>query len=189
MMSKGMKAVPPALKHGLYSGMALLPLEDEAEYEKHRRAVFDEYKPNGPSELDTIDELSSLFWRKKHLLIYKLAANVKLKRNSFFTHQEFSPPSFVPLVPRERLHTPEQMQELDRKATERAKAELGAWLELVEIGEIATIEYLLEELDIIEPINGMIDRCIKRLLMIRGAKSLSESSSTNIPLSRGKKAA
>jgi hypothetical protein len=60
MMSKGMKAVPPALKHGLYSGMALLPLEDEAEYEKHRRAVFDEYKPNGPSELDTIDELSSL---------------------------------------------------------------------------------------------------------------------------------
>jgi hypothetical protein len=92
-----MKAVPPALKHGLYSGMALLPLEDEAEHEKHRRAVFDEYKPNGPSELDTIDELSS-----QNLLIYKLAANVKLKRSSFFTHQEFSPPPFAPLVPSER---------------------------------------------------------------------------------------
>jgi hypothetical protein len=187
MMSKGLKAVPPALKHGLYSGMALLPLEDQAEYEKHRRAVFDEYKPNGPSELDTIDELTGLLWRKKHLLIYKLAANVRLKRSSFFAHQEFSSP-FDLLTPDERLHTPEEMRELDRKATERAKAELGAWLELVEIGEVATTEYLLGELDIIERINGMIDRCIKRLLMIRGAKSLSESS-TNIPLSRGKKAA
>jgi hypothetical protein len=72
------------------------------------------------------------------------------------------------------------------KATERVKAELGAWLELAEIGDV---EYLLKELDIIERINGMIDRCIKRLLMIRGAKSLSESSSTSIPPSRGKKAA
>ena len=90
--------------------------------------------------------------------------------------------------PSERLHTPDEMRELDRKATERAKAELGAWLELIEIGEIATTEYLLQELDIIERINGMIDRCIKRLLMIRGAKSLSESSPTSIP-SRGKKAA
>jgi hypothetical protein len=188
MMSKGLKAVPPALKHGLYSGMALLPQEDEAEHEKHRRAVFDEYKPNGPSELDTVNELSSLLWRKKHLLIYKLAANAKLKRSSFFTHQEFASPSFD-LLAAERLHTPEEMRELDKKATERAKVELGAWLELVEIGEVATTEYLLGELDIIERINGMIDRCIKRLLMIRGAKSLSESSSTNIPLSRGKKAA
>ena len=177
-MSKGIKAVPPALKHGLYSGMALLPQEDEAEHEKHRRAVFDEYTPNGPSEVDTVNELSSLLWRKKHLLIYKLAANARLK------HQEYAPPSISFLV-----HTKEEMQDLDRKATERAKAELGPWLELVEIGEVATTEYLLGELDIIERINGMIDRCIKRLLMIRGAKSLSESSSTNIPLSRGKKAA
>jgi hypothetical protein len=45
-------------------------------------------------------------------------------------------------------------------------------------------DYLLQQLDIIERINGMIDRCIKRLLMIRGAKSLSESS---YPSSRGKK--
>jgi hypothetical protein len=55
--------------------------------------------------------------------------------------------------------------------------------------EVKATEYFLGELDIIERINGMIDRCIKRLLMIRGAKSLSESSSTNIPLSRGKRAA
>ena len=126
-----------------------VPLEDEAEYEKHRRAVFDEYKPNGPSELDTIDELSSLFWRKKHLLIYKLAANVRLKRSSFLAHEEFSSP-FHLLTPGERLHTPEEMRELDKKATERAKTELGAWLELVDIGEVATTEYLLQELDIIE---------------------------------------
>jgi hypothetical protein len=59
----------------------------------------------------------------------------------------------------------------------------------LELAEIGDVEYLLKELDIIERINGMIDRCIKRLLMIRGAKSLSESSSTSIPPSRGKKAA
>ena len=188
-MNKGMKAIPPALKHALYSGMALLPQEDEAEYEKHRRAVYDEYKPDGPSEVDTVDELIALLWRKKHLLIYKLAQKVRSRKSAFFAHQEFKTPSFPLLVPIERLHTPEEMRELDRKATERAKAELGAWLELVEVGELATTEYLLKELDIIERINGMIDRCIKRLLMIRGAKSLSESSSTATPLSRGNKAA
>jgi hypothetical protein len=169
--------------------MTLLPQEDEAEHEKHRRDVFDEYKPNGPSEVDTVNELSGLLWRKKHLLIYKLAANARLKRSSFFAHQDYAPPSIPRLGSPEMRYSKEELQDLDRKATERAKAELGPCLELVEIGEVATTEYLLGELDIIERINGMIDRCIKRLLMIRGAKSLSESSSNNIPLSRAKKAA
>jgi hypothetical protein len=184
-MSKGIKAVPPALKHGLYSGMTLLPQEDEAAFEKHRRAVYDEYEPNGASEVDTIDELSSLLWRKKHLLIYNLAEEARIRRMSFFSHQHGS---FPLLTFGEKMPSPEETRELNRKATERAEADLGPWLELTEIGDIATTDYLLKELDLIERINGMIDRCVKRLLMIRGAKSLSASTSRDIP-SRRKKAA
>lgn len=185
-MSKGMKSVPPALKHGLYSGMTLLPQEDEAEYEKHRREVYDEYQPNGPSETDTVDELSRLLWRKRHLLVYNVAEIVIRKRHGYFSHHNSSMP-FLTLG--EKRPSPEEMRDLDRKATDRAKAELGAWLELAEVGDVVTTDYLLKEFDIVERINGMIDRCVKRLLMIRGAKSLSESWSADMPPSRGKKAA
>ena len=51
----------------------------------------------------------------------------------------------------------------------------GSWArprELVEIGEVATTEHLLEELSLMERLDGMFDRCLKRFLFIRGLKSL-----------------
>ena len=47
--------------------------------------------------------------------------------------------------------------------------------------ELATIEELIEELELLDRLDGMIDRSIKRLLMVRGVKSLSVTSS-DIPL-------
>ena len=36
-----------------------------------------------------------------------------------------------------------------------------------------TIEQLFEDLSVMERLDSMIDRCVKRLLMVRGAKSMS----------------
>jgi hypothetical protein len=63
-------------------------------------------------------------------------------------------------------------------ADEQARGELGddAW-GLVEIGEIATVEYLLEDLAVAERLNGLIDRALKRLLFVRGIKSYTQTRS------------
>jgi hypothetical protein len=53
---------------------------------------------------------------------------------------------------------------------------------LIDIGEPATIEGLMNELDVKERLHGMINRCLKQLLTVRGVKSLSPAaSSTSTP--------
>jgi hypothetical protein len=65
-----------------------------------------------------------------------------------------------------------------RVATAQARKELGEAYGLIEIGEAATVDHLMRDLEIEERLNGLIDRCIKRLLLVRGLKSISLSSST-----------
>ena len=50
-----------------------------------------------------------------------------------------------------------------------------AWrtVPFVEMGEEATIDHLMQELQVQERLDAVIDRCIKRLLMVRGLKSMS----------------
>jgi hypothetical protein len=43
----------------------------------------------------------------------------------------------------------------------------------VEIGEPATVDGLIEDLEIHERLDAMIDKCLKRLLFVRGLKSIS----------------
>jgi hypothetical protein len=49
---------------------------------------------------------------------------------------------------------------------------------LIDIGEPATIEGLMKELEIKERLDGLISKCLKQLLMVRGVKSLSSASSS-----------
>ncbi len=76
---------------------------------------------------------------------------------------------------KEDTRTPEQLDKLCEQADRQAQSELGSALELVQIGDVATTDYLLDEISIIERLDGMIDRCLKRLLLVRGVKSLSSS--------------
>ena len=57
------------------------------------------------------------------------------------------------------------------------------------MGNEFTIENLLETLSVVERLDGMIAGCIKRLLLVRGVKSLSQSSSKEQSPSRPRLAA
>ena len=63
-------------------------------------------------------------------------------------------------------------------ADEQARQELGDIHQLIDVGAAATIDGLMKELDVIERLDGMINRCLKRLLIIRGVKSLSSAASS-----------
>ena len=53
--------------------------------------------------------------------------------------------------------------------------------QLVEIGGLATLDRLAQELTIVERLDAMIDRCLKRLLLCRGTKSLAPPLQITLP--------
>src|SRR5579863_10602461 len=52
-----------ALRHGLTAACAVLPSEDRAAYDAHRRGFFDEYQPATPTENQLVIELADTAWR------------------------------------------------------------------------------------------------------------------------------
>jgi hypothetical protein len=72
-------------------------------------------------------------------------------------------------------------EEIDATATaqiDQTREELGEDYKLVEIGETATVDRLLEDLQVEERLDATIDKCLKRLLFLRGVKSLSSAASS-----------
>ena len=58
------------------------------------------------------------------------------------------------------------------------RIEFGSAIELVEIGDVATLEYFEKELAIVERLDAAIARDLKSLLLVRGIKSMSSSART-----------
>jgi hypothetical protein len=52
-----------ALRHGLTAASAVLPSEDQAAYDNHRRGFFNEYQPATPTETQLTQELADTAWR------------------------------------------------------------------------------------------------------------------------------
>jgi hypothetical protein len=52
-----------ALTHGLTSRSPVLPSEDRAAYDAHRRGFFEEYQPATPTETHLTQELADTAWR------------------------------------------------------------------------------------------------------------------------------
>ncbi len=71
--SQRRRRIHPALKHGGYSGMSLLPGEDPAEFEKLHNDLIAEYGPIGQHEHEIIETMARLVWRKRCLWTYGLA--------------------------------------------------------------------------------------------------------------------
>ena len=136
--------------------------------------------------------LTRLVWRKKNLATFRLAASARARNSEILAQAEprFIPPTFPMLgqfEPDER--TPEELSAAREEAKEQAREELGETLQLVEMGNDATVERFFEELSVVDRIDSMIDRCIKRLLMVRGVKSMSVSPRRKPSLSGKRRAA
>jgi len=61
------KKLSPALKHGGYSAIGPLPVEDRAAFEKLHRDLQAELRPDGPFEKDIVADIARCMWRKNHL--------------------------------------------------------------------------------------------------------------------------
>jgi hypothetical protein len=78
------------LRHGLTAASAVLPSEDSAAYEDHRRKFFGEYRPATPTESQLVQELVDTSWRLNRIprleadVLARAAAPVPLDREITF---------------------------------------------------------------------------------------------------------
>jgi hypothetical protein len=128
-------------------------------------------------EHDIIAEIARLLWRKQNLSTYRIAEIAREHYKPYIAHESQPGRSYT--------CSPRDIEEIEaaecaaavRADEDQARQELGDDYALVAIGELATIPRLLRELGLEERLNEMIERNIKRLLHIRGLKSMSMASS------------
>ena len=164
--------VHPALKHAGYSATTLLPGEDAAAFEKLHRDIIAEFSPAGALEEHIVADIACLRWRKQNLATFRIAELANARHQKIISET----------VPSDGLHPlsftdPALVREGYRAAEEQARQELGEIYKLIDIGEPATIQGLMKELDIKERLDSLISKCLKQLLIVRGVKSLSPASS------------
>jgi hypothetical protein len=163
----------PALKHAGYSATTLLPGEDPAAFEKLHRDLVDEFAPVGALEEEIIADMARLTWRKQNLATFRIAEMAKDRHSEIIREKLPEPDDYF-----SDDMDPDERKERYRAAKEQARQELGDTYTLIDVGEPATIEGLVKELDIKERLDGSISKCLKQLLMVRGVKSLSAASSS-----------
>ena len=58
-----------AMKHGILSRLAVLAHEDHAEFDDLMAALIEEHRPGGVTERHLIEELATIIWRKRRVLL------------------------------------------------------------------------------------------------------------------------
>lgn len=181
-MAKRTRQIPPAFKHGIYSKTAVLPEDDAAGFEKLRNALIVEWEPQGAVEKDIVNTLARLCHRKNNLAPYLVAkmrvSQIEAKNSAFdlclAVEASFRPEELVPQSMRQQ--TPLVLARSDWKPNDKKPASSAPG---ITIESLARFEYFETELAFIDRIDGMIQRCLKNLLLVRGVKSVSSPSNSN----------
>jgi hypothetical protein len=163
-----------ALKHGGYSASCVLPGENAAAFAKLHNALIREWIPNGVLEDDIVATMARALWRKRNFKTFGVA---KRAQQRLVEIRE----ALVPSAEAPAKHSVEferSFSERWQAADTQAREELGDSYDLAQMGDEATVDHLLEELEIQDRLDAIIDRCIKRLLLVRGLKSISGGSSS-----------
>jgi len=167
----------PALKHGAYSGLTLLPGENRVEFERLRRDLFAELKPQGRLEEDIVADIARLMWRKRNLGNYELTQLTRIVADIVTTARNIASAKaegddVVSSIDHYKGIL-EAKDEVEQRTAEEVEGENV--LKEYDLRKMATLEGLIRELDVEERLGAVIDKCLKRLLFVRGLKSLDRS--------------
>jgi hypothetical protein len=122
--------------------------------------------------------MARFVWRKQNLATFRIA---EFARNRCSAIRSEKLPDMFSMLSLGGELDPAKREAAIRAAEDEARKELGEIYELVEIGETATVDRLLQDLGVEERLDAMIDKCLKRLLFLRGLKSLSTAPSSAPP--------
>jgi len=188
--------MPAAVRHGGYR-TDLLPGENAADFEKLHRDLIGELSPTGPFEEDIVCTIVRIIWRKNHMGIVRAAQRAWDSYDRIESRQRSEMVSELRGL--SVVHTRsvcaefplQQRKELREAVEEEAREELGDDYKFIEAGKDATANAVMENFEVESRLDAMLDACMKRLLHLRGFKSLSSPTSSARLLARpdGDKAA
>jgi hypothetical protein len=183
---KRIKKNASALKHGGYSATALLPGEDAAAFKKLHDALIDELSPVGALEVDIVESIARLVWRKRHLATSRVGDSV--------LDEKITNP-FDDIDPDKKRKEYEahlkgmmggDLSSEEKEDRTRYNDRLGEFYKVYDA--MCKRDYsnpqeqsLMNVLAVEERLDTMIDRCLKRLLFLRGLKSLAPAKSSIQP--------
>src|SRR5690242_3592569 len=152
-MSGRVKKLHPALKHGAYSAIGLLPGEDRATFEKLRRDLISELSPEGPLANDTVEAIARLVWRKQNLETLRVAESARKRYSAIISKiVPSTQPPFRLLEfgtdPNWKAPDPAEVEAARKVAVAQAQEELGDSYVFVEMGETATLEQMFNEFEV-----------------------------------------
>jgi hypothetical protein len=169
--------VPPALKHGAYSKAALLPGEDPAAFEHLHRGLIAEFTPHGQMEEETVATLAQLMWRRQNIAKFEIGQLSNRLAKDLRAAADENPQY-------------ENNEEDDRRISwvgkmHRAKRQLEKTQEENRKGASAVefLELTMKQFQVEERLDAMIDRQLKRLVLVRGVKTIMSSAPTVSPSS------
>lgn len=116
--------------------------------------------------------MAHALWRKRNFQTFRIAKRAR-ERMIQIHEAMVEDPSSDRSIEFEKVFS-----EKCRAAEDQARKELGEQYGLVELAEEATIDHLMKELDAQARLDAVIDRCIRRLLLVRGLKSISTGSTS-----------
>ena len=170
---------PSAFKHGAYCRTDVLPGEDAATFQKLHDGLVAEFLPHGAVEENIVADLARLFWRKQNMATYRLAELARRQRSEL--NKMVSAQEAITIVASSRKKPADELlkiqEDFDEVLDDLGREKFGEAWDLMELGDVATVDYLLKELSVAERLDGMIDRALKRLLFVRGIKSFAQTKS------------
>src|SRR6516164_4271134 len=188
-MSVPKKKHHPALKHGLYSVTGVLPGEDRAAFEQLRRDLMADLRVEGPAERDIVETIARLIWRKQNLETLRIAESARKRSSAIWsivpsTHPPLLEPHLGPVSdPNWEPPDPAVVEAARKAALAQAQEELGDRYIFVEMGSTVTLEQTFKDFEVEERFDAMIEKLLKRLLFVKGLKSL-PSAASSAPLPR-----
>ena len=153
-----------------------MPTQNPAKFRKFKKQIFVELNLVGRFEEDIGEQIVLLERRRQNLFTYDLAERARARRA---IQSEVIPEvrylDLLPLLsePDPENPTPEELRAAHRRADKRIRTELGAALELVELGEVATLGHLDKRLAVQDRLDAMITSAYKKLAYVRAIKSMS----------------
>src|SRR5262245_8899954 len=99
-----------AIKHGVFSSMAILPGEDPVEYADLAQAFSNEWSPEGPTEVDAVFTLTNCVWRKRRIREY-ITKTVGL-RSLDLDHPAFDPDRALEIVNKALQMGPKHLEKI-----------------------------------------------------------------------------
>jgi hypothetical protein len=149
-MVERIRRLPPALKHGGYSVIGLLPGEDRSAFERLHRALIAEMGPNGEMEDDTVLTMAYLLWRKQNLATVRIAERAQ----SHYRKIEAEKLSDGSIINFGEIDDPAAREEAIRAAKDQAREELGDAYEFVEMSREVSHDQLMAELEVLNRLDA-----------------------------------